>query len=163
MVTEEGVVDETNEHGFSALIWASLKGHVAVVEVLLEHAEQAGVVLNPPPLQHTPVRGASNNGHAVVVRALLAAGADVNIPSMGNRTAAMGAAMNGHVEILNALIDAGADLRVVNDFGETAADLAAAKGHARPSRLPEKFAANCGAARTVAMANIWHVSRTNCM
>ena len=108
MLSEEGATDATNEHGFSALIWAALKGHAPVVDVLLTHDK--GAVLNPPPQQHTPIRGASNNGHLAVVRTLLAAGADCNVPSMGNRTAAMGAAMNGHVDILDLLIKAGADL-----------------------------------------------------
>eukprot|EP00959_Pyramimonas_sp_CCMP1952_P280990 5873443-Pyramimonas_sp.AAC.2 len=117
------VLDEYTEEGFSALIYASLMGHVQVVETLLA----LGAEVNPPPGKHTAVRGAGNYGHHRVVELLMAAGADVNIQSLGNRTPLMGAAMNGHVEITKIFLEAGADLSPVNDFGETALAVAKAK------------------------------------
>jgi len=67
----------------------------------------------------------------------MAAGADVNIPSLGGRTPLMGAAMNGHCEILKIFLAAGAELAPENDFGETALALAIAKGHTNCADLIE--------------------------
>ena len=64
------------------------------------------------------------------VRTLLAARANPNLCSKGNKTPLMGACMNGHADVARALLDAGADVAITNDFGERAHDLASAGGHA---------------------------------
>ena len=129
-----GTQDEIDQHGFSALVWASFKGHASVVNHLLSVLQQTkssspSSTLNPPPLQHTALRGACVRGHLSVAKLLIQAGAAVDIPSEGNRTAAMGAAMHGYTAILKLLILHHCDLAVVNDFGETALDLALGRKH----------------------------------
>jgi hypothetical protein len=129
----QGTQDEIDQHGFSALVWASFKGHTSVVKHLLSvkqtSSSSSSSTLNPPPLQHTALRGACVRGHLSVAKLLVQAGAAVDIPSKGNRTAAMGAAMHGHTAILKLLILQRCDLAVVNDFGETALDLALDRKH----------------------------------
>ncbi len=51
---------------------------------------------------------AASTGHTETVKALLAAGADVNATSEKGGTALMGAAMEGHTEIVQLLKEAGA-------------------------------------------------------
>ncbi len=51
---------------------------------------------------------ASANGHTEIVKALIAAGADVNAVSKDGYTAFKKASKKGHTEIVNALIAAGA-------------------------------------------------------
>ena len=76
----------TDTQGFSALVWASVSGQEGIVDTLLAH----GAVVNPPPLQHTAIRGAASRGHVAVVAKLLAKGANVDNPSKGARTGACG-------------------------------------------------------------------------
>lgn len=113
-----------NASGFSSLIWAAYQGHEDVVDLLLPVTPIS--VLNPAPGLHTAIRAAANKGRLSIVKKLIAAGADVNIPSDGDKTALMGASMFGHADICKLLLEAGADssLSIANSFGETALDLA---------------------------------------
>ncbi|KAK3273698.1 hypothetical protein CYMTET_18078 [Cymbomonas tetramitiformis] len=131
LISAGALINEYDEPGFSALIWASLMGHAEVVKLLLSK----GAEVNPPPGKHTPIRGAGNYGHPAVVKMLLDAGADPNIPSAGGRTPLMGAAMNGHGGIVKMLLTAGAKPEVTNEGGETALDLAKLKGHSEISDI----------------------------
>ena len=53
-------------------------------------------------------------------RALIDAGADVNIKDKDGSTALMWASDNGHTETVKLLIDAGADVNIKNKYGRTA-------------------------------------------
>lgn len=108
-----------NKHGFSALIWATVGGHLRCVQLLIPYSH-----INPPPGRHTAIRAAAINGRADIAHALIDNNADVNIPSAGDRTALMGAAKGGHMELVKLLLDHRADVRKNNTFNETALDLA---------------------------------------
>merc|ERR1712083_257890 len=97
-------------------IWAATTGHLPTVELLLRDCSANPPLGNP----HTALRGAAIAGSLDVVNALLAARADVNLPSEGNRTALMGAARGGHAELVRRLLDANAETEIVNNFGESA-------------------------------------------
>ena len=73
---------------------------------------------------------ASIRSDASVVEALLAAGADVNKPTLSNLTALMCACRDGHSEIVKMLIAAGAHVNAVNFAKWTALMKAARYGHA---------------------------------
>lgn len=67
--------DCQEKHGWAALHFAALKGHVAIVETLLA----AGADKDRQTLEGlTPLHIAAINGHVEVVRVLLRAGADIN-------------------------------------------------------------------------------------
>jgi ankyrin repeat protein len=69
-------------------------------------------------------------GHTEVVRALLAAGADVNAAESGDKVnSLMAAAAHGDLETVRALIEGKADLNAKTSNGNTALMLATAAGH----------------------------------
>ena len=89
----------------------------------------------------TALLHAAREGHAGTVRALLAAGADVNRVSGGDHTSPMLIAMiNGHFDLAIELLDAGADPRIASAAGATPL-FAALNAHWAPkSRYPQQHA-----------------------
>ena len=73
---------------------------------------------------HTPLMFASMNGHAGIIKALLAAGADVNAANKGGETALILACALGHLEAARALVAAGANVNAVDEDGSTPLNLA---------------------------------------
>ncbi len=67
-----------------------------------------------------PLHVAAFQGNADCVRALIAAGADVNFQNEWGRVALHVAAYNGHADCVRALIDAGAGVNLQNKYGEAA-------------------------------------------
>jgi uncharacterized protein len=63
-------------------------------------------------------------GRTLVVRELIALGADVNILNASNKTALLKASMFGNLKTCKLLVEAGADLNQKSDAGETALDRA---------------------------------------
>ena len=78
----------------------------------------------------TALMMASNEGHAEIVRLLLAAGADTELVEITGCTALIAASNAGHVEVVSLLLDAGADKDVVDKRGMTALIMASNEGHA---------------------------------
>jgi ankyrin repeat protein len=112
---------------------ASLKGNLNSVTYLLEKgadknkATTAGV---------TPIFIASQIGHLEIVKALVAAGADVNIARKGSGiTPLYSASEKGHLEIVKTLLEAGADVNKATTVsgttvsGTTPLFIASFKGH----------------------------------
>ena len=80
----------------------------------------------------TALQAAAEAGHLEIVKRLLAAGADVNMPAAkpGGRTALQAAAKAGHYEVVERLLAAGADVNMpATVFGETALQGASRAGH----------------------------------
>lgn len=132
---EAGVdIDSAKDNEATPLILASRGGNVEIARLLLD----AGANANANPFKYalhrdwevtyTPaallpvirqseiiydaaaLHAASQNGHAEIVRLLLAAGADVNAKGDDEVTALHAASQNGHVEIVKLLLAAGADV-----------------------------------------------------
>lgn len=59
-------------------------------------------------------------GDVEALKAALAAGADVNVVDVTERTPLLVASMNGYVEAMKALLEAGADVDAVDSDGDTA-------------------------------------------
>jgi ankyrin repeat protein len=72
---------------------------------------------------------AAKSGHEVVLRLLLAKGADVNAMKRDGETALVLAAGTGHEAVLRLLLEKGADVNAMKRNGETALVMAAKKGH----------------------------------
>ena len=99
---------------------AAVHGGKSVVEVVNEE-NGAG---------ETPLHQAARNGHAAVVAALIAAGAEVNAADTAGFTPLHQAALNGHVVIVLTLIAEKADVNMDDDnFGFTSLHQAANNGH----------------------------------
>jgi ankyrin repeat protein len=79
---------------------------------------------------------ASEQGHLEIVRALIAAGADVNAKTSRGETALMDASDNGNPEIVQALLAAKADLNAEDEMGRTAMmRVSGHEGHSHIVRL----------------------------
>lgn len=120
--------------GDSALMLAVLKGHEAVVDLLLE----AGA-----PLEHdgwAPLHYAAFEGRLSILDKLLARGATIDALTPNRATALMLAARNGHIQVVRRLLGAGADPTLQNDRGLTAAQWARAQGNTDIADLIEQAA-----------------------
>jgi ankyrin repeat protein len=90
----------------------------------------------------TPIVDAVKSGDGDAVRALIAAGADVNAPEGDGATALHWAAYGNDEALVDALLAAGAEAGAANDLGVTPLHLAGANGHlAIVSRLLDRGAA----------------------
>ncbi|OLP80731.1 Ankyrin repeat domain-containing protein 17 [Symbiodinium microadriaticum] len=78
---------------------------------------------------------ASGKGHIDVVRLLLEAGGDTNLPDSDGFTALMIAAYKGPVEVVSLLLEAGADLNLANNNCRTALMVAAHHSRVEVVRL----------------------------
>ena len=78
--------------------------------------------------------GASDRGHAGIVKALLAAGVDVNAANDTGRTALFFACLCGRLEIARLLVAAKALVNVRDKYGRTPLNLSRGRGqHANPA------------------------------
>ena len=114
--------------GFTALHEAADRGHVGIVEFLI----QCGLSVDSrenhdatPLLLCSQAEFVSQERYAAVARALLARGADVHAVTRQGQTALHRAAFSGHPQVMEVLLAAGAKLSARDDEGKTALDLAA--------------------------------------
>lgn len=122
LIEKEGVDINAKESeiGATALLVASVKGHLEIVQYLINkgadiNAKGDKVV--------TALMGASAAGHLAVVKALVegkkgllsmfSKGADINAKDNDGITALMGASMKGHLEVVKYLINKGVDVNAV--------------------------------------------------
>ena len=80
-------------------------------------------------LMRTPLMQAVRRGNADEVRALLAAGANPNIPEWHDNTPLMHACQHGYTDIVRMLLAAGADVNARNAYGQPPLHLAAYYGY----------------------------------
>ena len=117
-------VNTQAEDGFSPLMNAALRGHLEIVQILLDtHAaiNTKCVCLGWSGGGFAALMMASGAGHADVVDVLLTQGADPDIKSNNGTTALIRAAEeSNNMPIIRALLDKGADVNARNDKGETA-------------------------------------------
>lgn len=78
---------------------------------------------------------ASVGGHGKIVRALIRAGANVNLADRNRWTALMRASSRGDIEIVRALIDAGTNIDAINNTGWSALIIASIRNNIGVVRL----------------------------
>jgi ankyrin repeat protein len=111
-------VNVRNAHGETALMLASLKGHVPLVKLLISRNAD----INHP--GWTPLHYAATGGHVDLIRLLLEESAYIDAESPNGTTPLMMAARYGSAKATQLLIDEGADLQIKNQLGLTALDFA---------------------------------------
>ena len=122
--------------GQTALMWAAAEGHADMVKALIaagaDKDARSTIVTwerqrtqEPrdkwlPPGGLTPLLLAARQGRVDAARALLDAGADVNLVDPDRHTPLILALINGHVDVATLLIERGADVQMADKVGQTA-------------------------------------------
>ena len=114
---------------WTALMLASMHGHIRTVELLLEHGAKPNIQNKSG---YTALMRASNTR---IVALLLGYGALPNIQTQFGMTALMGASTFGEVDIGALLLGYGAELDLQNVDGQTALEQAASGGHIHMVRM----------------------------
>ncbi len=118
--------------GFAPLHLAAFFGQQAIVDYLLSrHAAVNEISRNPSALR--PIHSAVAHRHPepalAITRALIAAGAEVNVKQAGGFTPLHSAALSGRLPLVRVLLEAGADASARGDSDQTALSLAGSKNH----------------------------------
>jgi len=123
-----GINRSTNAYQVTALIYAALCGHKGVVDVLVRHNADRGLILaedisyanNIYPWGYKAIHVAIKLGHLDIAKALLVDSVDVNMPGNSNNTPMMTAAIYGRTSLVAHLIDRGANINARSTSGATA-------------------------------------------
>ncbi|KAK3934236.1 ankyrin repeat-containing domain protein [Diplogelasinospora grovesii] len=126
------IMTEKASSGRTALGAACIKGHMAIVDMLL----QAGAsIAERDNVGRTALYLAAWNGRYSLLKLLLERGADLTIPNDYGWTPLNSASDSGHVEVVKLLLEKGADLSVANKNGWTPLYSASNKGHVEVVKL----------------------------
>ncbi|CAE7522430.1 ANKRD50 [Symbiodinium sp. CCMP2456] len=120
--------------GRTPLMHASERGHIEVVELLLEARAQVDLCNN---YGGAALTDAASYGRYRVVQLLIEAGAQKDLRNNRGRTALMDAAINGHAQVVQLLLESGVDKDLCDDLGLTARMMAQSKQHDEVQRLLE--------------------------
>ncbi|MCJ1270547.1 hypothetical protein MMC22_010444 [Lobaria immixta] len=125
-------LNQRDDNGKTALIWAVQRRHEVMVRLLLEKG--ADVKARDKKGQ-TALREAALNGHVAVVRLLLERRANIEAKDKDGRTALIVAALNGHEAVVRLLLEKGVNIEAKDRHGLTALMWAAWIGHEALVRL----------------------------
>lgn len=121
------IIKGTSEYGIglhlanSALGRAAAQGDLDNVMKAIAYGADVNCI-DPMHGSTTPIVHAASNGHAEVVKGLLANGANPNASYKGGNTALILASRFGHLEVVKALIAGGVDMDAHDGNGGTALD-----------------------------------------
>ena len=105
--------------GHSALHWSAAKGHMHVLEWLLEEGAEVGLINNA---ESTPLHTAAQNNHAAAVERLLSAGADAHARNAEGQTAREVALERDQVEVARLMESCTETIRLRTLLAQLAAD-----------------------------------------
>ena len=126
LLVEKADVNAAAGDGMTALHWAAYKDDLETAQLLLQAGASVKAATRNGAM--TPLILASKNGNAVMIAALLKAGADANTATTDGMTALMAAAVSGQVEAAKVLVDHGANVNAREaSHGQTALMFAAAE------------------------------------
>ncbi|MDT4897300.1 MAG: hypothetical protein QOH25_2377 [Acidobacteriota bacterium] len=128
-------LDASNDTGWTALMIATIEGHVDVVRVLLEYGAEVSAENNRG---WTALRFAVSMDETEILYMLLAAGAEANIADHEGKTALMQAAGENIEGSLKALLDAGANPQLADNKGQTALMIAQKHGPTKIIKILKK-------------------------
>ena len=119
------------QDGRSALMFASICGHIAVADRLIAAGakldlQDMGVLAKE---QGKQLKEAAGKGDHEALALLLEAGADINWQDIDGYSALINASAYGHIVVADRLIAAGANLDLQNKNGDSALMYASQNGH----------------------------------
>ncbi|CAI8018734.1 Ankyrin repeat domain-containing protein 50, partial [Geodia barretti] len=154
--TSVNINSRTEDEGDTALLLASLRGHVEVVRLLLK---AGAAVFISDKCCSTPLYFASIYGHRAVVELLLENGADVSIGNEDGSSPLYVASQEGHSEVVDVLVKAGADVHQAT-AKECCVPLgiAAARGHTETVQRLLEAGANVNQQDKSGATPVWFAS-----
>ena len=112
--------DSQDEYGYTALIWASARGHEAVCELLITRGCNVDMQTKDG---NTALMRASWAGHKAVCELLITRGCNLDMQDFyGGATALIYASSNGQIPVVISLIEAGCDYSHRDNEGKSAMD-----------------------------------------
>ncbi|KAF4496130.1 Ankyrin repeat domain containing protein 50 [Fusarium agapanthi] len=123
--------------GMPVLSWAASRGHLAVVQFLVEYRAVDSAIDSNDHYGCTPLLLAARNGHKTTVQYLLEKGASIHATDHHGRTPLSWAAGEGHSEVVGALLawNLGIDIDAVDERGRSSLLLGAQRGFGTVVRL----------------------------
>jgi len=119
-------VDVKDSSKYTAFMWASMSGHLDVMQHLLE---QGASINTRDRVNHTPLILAARDGRLKVVNWLISKGAQLELRDKSRMTALHWASVKGEHDIVHALVAAGSNIHHEDHIDRTALDWAKHKGH----------------------------------
>jgi ankyrin repeat protein len=126
LASDPGAIDTPDPSGYTALRWAGIRGHRAVLLLLTDSGADPNTVGADG---GTPLHGAAHHDDSEMVRALLAAGGDISVRNQWGRTPLHVAARRGCLAVAKLLLDAGADPNATTNEGWSTLTVAHRGGH----------------------------------
>jgi len=126
--------------GTTALYWAACKGHIGIVNMLIEAGADVNIADS---LGVTSIKGAIEKGHSEVVSRLIDAGARLDFRDRTTgQTLLHLAALYGHKGIVETLLAAGVDPGATDSSKKTPLDCACRYGHGQVADLLKQKSAD---------------------
>lgn len=114
-------INALNCHGNSALIHATWKGHLEIVQILLDNGAKVDIAATESKM--TALYLASNWNHSDIVYALIKAGASLDLCNKDGNTPLHDAMRLKHAKIIKMLLAAGANTTIKNNNGKTTLEM----------------------------------------
>ncbi|KAE8553411.1 hypothetical protein EYB25_004793 [Talaromyces marneffei] len=131
-VNKTGAIDQVDGSGMTSLQWACERGHIEIVQLLLE---KGGDVNAEGGEYGNALQAAAQGGYLDIVRLLLEKGADVNAEGGEYGNALQAAAQGGYLDIVRLLLEEGADVNAEGGEHGNALQAAAQGGYLDIVRL----------------------------
>ncbi len=125
-------LEERDDDGMTALMWASYNGEADTARVLAEYGASLEAVDREG---MTALMWASREGHADTARVLVEHGASLEAVELDGMTAVLWASYEGHADTARVLVEHGASLEAVDGEGNTALKFASDYGYRKVAKV----------------------------